>query len=146
MLPSIWRKNNSILNHSANDFFDNFFLGWPALERDTELTWNPRVDIHETEKEIVLDFELPGIDKKDIKVELKDNILSISGERKQDKEIENYERHRIERYYGKYERIFTIPDTVQTDKLSAEYKDGILTLNLPKTEKAIPKEIAVEVK
>lgn len=146
MLPSIWKKNDSILDYPIDDFFDNFFYGLPTFARDSELRWSPRVDVHETEKEIVLDFELPGIDKKDIKVELKNNILSVSGERKQDKKIENSKHHRIERYYGKYERTFTLPDTVQTDKLSAEYKEGVLTLNLPKTEKAIPKEIAVEVK
>ena len=146
MLPSIWRKNNSILNHSANDFFDNFFYGWPAFEREAEFKWSPRTDIQETDKEIILDFELPGIDKKDIKVEVKDNRLSISGERKQENKDENAESRRIERHYGKYERTFSLPENVKTDKLSAKYIDGILTINLPKTEKAIPKEIAVEVK
>ncbi|MFC1490639.1 Hsp20/alpha crystallin family protein [Candidatus Latescibacterota bacterium] len=146
MLPSIWRNNNSILSHSANDYFDSFFSAWPTFERDAEFKWSPRVDIRETDKEIILDFELPGIDKKDIKVEVIDNRISISGERKQEKKEENVESHRIERRYGKYERTFSLPDTIKNDKISAEYKDGILTVNLKKTEKVIPKEIAVEVK
>ena len=146
MLPSIWRKNNSIPGYSASDFFDNFFYGWPESDRTAEFKWSPRVDIQETDKDIILDFELPGIDKKDIKVEVKDNRLTVSGERKQETKSENAENRRIERHYGKYERTFSLPDTVKTDKVAAEYKDGILSLNLPKTKKAAPKEIAVEVK
>ena len=146
MLPSIWRKNKAILNNPENDFFDTFFYGWPTIDSEKEFKWSPRADIHETDTEIILDFELPGIEKNDIKVELKDNTLSVSGERKQDENIENAETRRIERHYGKYERTFTLPDTVKSEDVSAAYKNGILTLSLPKAEKAIPKEIAVEVK
>jgi len=146
MLPSLWRNKGSLIAPSVDDFIEKFFYGWPAFERNAELTWIPRVDVNETDKEIILDVELPGIDKKDIKVEVKDNTLSISGERKQEKKTENAESCRVERLYGKFERTFTLPDTVLTDNVSAKYKDGILTLTLHKTEKAKPKEIAVEVK
>jgi HSP20 family protein len=146
MLPSIWRKNNLIPAYSANNLFENFFYGWPESERAAEFKWSPRVDIQETDKEIIIDFEIPGINKKDINVEVKDNRLTVSGERKQESKSDDTEHRRIERYYGKYERTFQLPDSVKADKVAAEYKDGILSLNLPKAEKAIPKEIAVEVK
>jgi HSP20 family protein len=146
MLPSIWRNHNVSPGYSGHDFFDDLFFGWPEFRGEGDFAWTPRVDIQETDKEIILDFELPGIDKKDIKVELKDSRLTVSGERKQETKSNNAEHRRTERHYGKYERSFTLPDTVSADKVSAEYKNGILTLNLPKTEKAISKEIAVEVK
>ena len=146
MLPSLWRNSGSLIAPSVDDFIEKFFYGRSGLERDTELTWIPRVDVNETDKEIILDVELPGIDKKDVKVEVKDNTLSISGERNQEKKTENAESCRVERHYGKFERTFALPDTVLTDNVSAKYKDGILILTLPKTEKAKPKEIAVEVK
>jgi len=146
MLPSIWRNHGEIPGYSAHNFFDSLFYDWPEFRGEGDFAWTPRVDIQETDKEIILDFEIPGIDKKDIKVELKDNRLTVSGERRQETKDENAEHRRIERHYGKYERTFTIPDSVKTDKVAAEYKNGMLTLSLPKSEKAIPKEIAVEVK
>lgn len=146
MLPSLWRNRGSLIAPSMEDFIEKIFYGWPGIVKDTELTWIPRVDVNETDKEIILDIELPGIDKKDVKVEVKDNTLSISGERNQEKKTENAESCRVERHYGKFERTFALPDTVLTDNVSAKYKDGILILTLPKTEKAKPKEIAVEVK
>ena len=146
MLPSLWRERGSHVGPSLDDFVERIFYGWPSFERDSDLAWSPRVDVNETDKEIILEAELPGIDKKDIKVEVKDNTLSISGERKHEKKTENAGSSRIERNYGKFERTFRLPDTVLSDDVAAKYKDGILTLNLPKTEKTKPKEIAVEVK
>ena len=146
MLPSLWRKRDSDIVPSLDNFLDKFFYGWPAFESNYDLTWSPNVDINETDNDFILDVELPGIDKKDIKVEVKDDVLLISGERRQEKKTENAKSSRIERHYGKYERTFRLPDTVLTDNLAAKYKDGILTLTLPKTEKVKPKEIAVEVK
>lgn len=146
MLPTLWRNRGSLIGPSLDDFIGKFFYGWPVFERETDLTWSPRVDVNETDNEIIIDVELPGIDKKDVKVEVKDNILSISGERKQEKKTENAESCRVERHYGKFKRTFGLSDTVEADKVSAKYKDGVLALTLPKTEKAKPKEIAVEVK
>ena len=146
MLPSLWRNRVSLATPSLDDFIERFFHGWPTIERETDFNWSPRIDVNETDKEIIIDAELPGIDKKDIKVEVKDNVLSISGDRKQEKKSENAECCRVERHYGKFERTFGLSETVLADKVSAHYKNGVLTLTLPKTEKAIPKEIAVEVK
>ena len=146
MLPSLWRKRDSDILPPLDNFLDKFFYGWPSYESNYDLKWSPNVDINETDNDFVLDVELPGIDKKDIKVEVKDNVLSISGERRQEKNTENANSSRIERHYGKYVRTFRLPDTVLADNLAAKYKDGVLTITLPKTEKAKPKEIAVEVK
>jgi len=146
MLPIIWRNRGSLAAPTADDLVDRFFYGWPFSDRDTDVAWTPRVDVHETDKEINIDVELPGIDKKDVKVEVKDNTLSISGERKDEKKSKDADSCRIERHYGKFERTFGLPDTIQSDKISAGYKDGVLTLTLPKAEKALPKEIAIDVK
>jgi len=146
MLPEIWRDRGSLLGPSMDDFIEKFFYGWPSFEKGSDLAWSPRVDVHETDKEILIDVEVPGLDKKDIKVEVKNNTLSISGERKYERKEEKSECCRVERHYGKFERTFGLPDTVQNDKVAATYNNGVLTLTLPKSEKAIPKEINVEVK
>ena len=146
MLPQLWRNPGLLADSSIDDIFERFFYGWPKVTREAESTWIPRVDVTETGKEVSLDVELPGLEKKDIKVEVKDSTLTISGERKQEKKTENAECCRVERRYEKFERTFGLPDNVKTDNVSAEYKNGILTLTLPKTEKAIPKEIDIAVK
>ena len=145
MLPQTWRDRGSLLSPSVDEFFERLFYGWPSYEKDTDHTWSPRVDVQENEKEILIDVEVPGLEKKDIKVEVKDDTLTISGERKYEKKDKDSESCRVERHYGKFERTFGLPETVKSDKVSATYKNGVLTLKLPKTEKAIPKEITVNV-
>lgn len=146
MLPTLWRKSGSLFGSATDDIFERLFYGGPVFSGETDVTWTPRVDVTDKEKGIQLDVELPGINKKDIKVEVKDNVLHISGERKKEKKEENAEYSRIERHYGKYERTFGLPDTVDSGNVEAKYKDGILTVTLNKLEKALPKEIAIEVK
>lgn len=146
MLPELWRRREALHGPTLNDFVDRFFYGWPAFDEETEVRWTPRVDINETEKNVIIEAELPGIEKKDVKVEVKDNLLTISGERKREEKTENTENCCVERHYGKFERSFNLGDNVTTDKVSAAYKNGILTLTLPKKETALPKEISIEVK
>lgn len=146
MLPSLWRKRGALFGPSADDFIERFFYGWPTLEKDSDVAWIPRVDVKESDKEITIEVELPGIDKKDVKVEVRDDTLTISGERTSEKKTENENCCVAERHYGKFERSFTLYDGVDANHISAEYKNGVLTLAVPKTEKAIPKEIAVAVK
>ena len=146
MLPEIWRRRGTLNGPTLNDFVDRFFYGWPAFDESTDIKWTPRVDINETEKNVIIEAELPGIEKKDVKVEVKDNLLTISGERTREKKTENTENCCVERHYGKFERSFSLGDTVDADKVTAAYKNGILTLNLPKKEAALPKEISIEVK
>jgi HSP20 family protein len=146
MLPAIWRHKGSLAGPTFDDLFDSFFYGWPSQNSEVKGYWNPRVDVHENEKSVYLDIDLPGIDKKDIKVEVKDHTLTISGERKEEHKSEDSRCYRSERSYGKFERSFNLSDTVESDKVAAEYKNGVLTLTVPKTEKAMPKEIQVAVK
>ena len=146
MLPSLFRNTRSHYRPATENYFDRYFYRWPSFENETDTTWAPLVDINETDKEVTLDVELPGFEKKDVKVEVRDNTLTISGERTNDKKTEDKYCSRSERHYGKFERTFSLSDEVDANKISAKYKNGVLSLALTKTEKAIPKEITVEVK
>ncbi|MGH9366808.1 MAG: Hsp20/alpha crystallin family protein [Thermoanaerobaculia bacterium] len=106
--------------------------------------WAPAVDIQETETEYLVKAELPEIEKKDVKVTVQDNVLTIEGERKQEKEEKGKKFHRIERSYGTFLRTFTVPEEVEPTKLTAEFKEGVLTVRLPKGEK--PRYKAIDVK
>ncbi|WP_447972239.1 Hsp20/alpha crystallin family protein [Nitrospira sp. Kam-Ns4a] len=117
-------------------------------ERREALTvadWTPRVDIIETEKEFLIKAELPEVKKEDVKVTVQDGVLTIQGERKQEKDEKGKKFHRIERAYGSFIRSFLVPDHADEAHVSAEFKDGVLTLHLPKSEKAKPKAIEVKV-
>ncbi len=111
----------------------------------TVAEWSPLVDITEDEKEYLVKAELPEIKKEDVKLTVQDNVLSISGERKSEKEDTGKRYHRIERAYGSFLRSFTLPEDADGAKVSAEYKDGILRVHVPKSEKAKPKAIDVKV-
>ncbi len=107
--------------------------------------WSPLVDITEDDKEYLIKAELPEVKKEDVKLSVHDNVLSISGERKYEKEEKGKKYHRVERAYGSFTRSFTLPDDADAGKVAAEYKDGILKVHLPKSEKAKPKSIEVKV-
>ena len=105
--------------------------------------WVPAVDIRETDNALLVQAELPGIDKKDVKLEVKDSVLTISGERHYEKDVKEENAHRIERSYGKFVRSFSLPTNVDTDKVDAFMNNGILEVRLPKKESAKPKAITV---
>lgn len=107
--------------------------------------WAPLVDIVEDDKEYLIKAELPEVKKEEIKVGVQDDVLTITGERKYEKEEKDKKYHRIERAYGSFSRSFTIPDDADGTKVSAEFKEGILKIHLPKSEKAKPKSIEVKV-
>jgi len=111
----------------------------------TVAEWAPLVDIVEDEKNYVVKAELPGLKKEEIKVGVQNDVLTISGERKYEKEEKDKKFHRIERAYGSFARSFTIPEDSDGEKVSAEFKDGILRVHLPKTEKVKPKQVEVKV-
>ncbi len=123
----------------------------PAARREngkeqlTVADWIPIVDISETESAYAIKAELPDVKKDDVKVTLQDGVLTIQGERKQEKEEKGLKYHRVERSYGRFVRSFTLPDYVDNTKVKAEFKDGILNLHLPKSEKTQPKTIEVKV-
>jgi HSP20 family protein len=96
-------------------------------------SWAPAVDISETDKEYLVKAELPGLRKEDVKITLQNGVLSLSGERKTEKEHKDETRHRIERTYGQFSRSFTVPQDVAADKISAESQDGVICVHLPKT-------------
>jgi HSP20 family protein len=113
---------------------------------DSPLTaWSPVLDVHEDKDNYIFRTELPGLKREDIEVSLQDGALVISGERKAGKVEEGVEVHRQERYYGKFQRALTLPEPIAADRVKAEYKDGVLTVTLPKTEEAKPKKIDVSV-
>lgn len=107
--------------------------------------WAPVLDVREDKDNFVIRAELPGLKREEIEVSLQDGALVISGERKFEKTEEGVEVHRQERYYGKFQRALTLPEPVAADKVKADYKDGVLTVTLPKTEEAKPKKIDVSV-
>jgi HSP20 family protein len=112
----------------------------------TRGAWVPPVDIYETgNHELVLRAELPDVPREDIALRVENNTLTISGERKMDTEIKEQQYHRIERSYGTFSRAFTLPPTVDTSAIAAEYKNGVLTVRLPLREEAKPKQIQVQV-
>ena len=107
--------------------------------------WSPLVDITEDEKEYLVKTDLPEMKKEDVKIVVENGILTISGERKNEKEEKNKKFHRIERSYGSFERTFTMPEDAQADKVKAEFKEGVLRVHLPKNPAALPKKIDVKV-
>lgn len=107
--------------------------------------WTPAVDIFETENELVLKADLPDVDPKGVGIQLENGTLTLKGERKFEDQKNGKGFHRIERSYGKFVRAFSLPDTVEGDKVKADYKNGVLTITLPKKEVAKPRTINVEV-
>ncbi|MGH7251807.1 MAG: Hsp20/alpha crystallin family protein [Nitrospiraceae bacterium] len=128
----------------------NRMFGRPAArpesgkEAMTVADWIPAVDISETDAEYLIKAELPEVKKEDVKVTVQHGVLSIHGERKHEKEEKGKKYHRVERSYGSFTRSFTLPDEVDETKVRAEFKDGMLHLHLPKSEKAKPKAIDVK--
>jgi HSP20 family protein len=108
--------------------------------------WQPAVDIFETAEAVVIKAELPDVDQKDIDVRIDDGTLTIKGERKHEDEVKKENYHRIERYFGSFQRSFKLPGSVAQDKVSAVCDKGVLTVTLPKKEETKPKQISVEVK
>jgi HSP20 family protein len=132
------------MQQEMNRLFDEFFG-----ERRTEMgegTWLPAVDVSETDGEMVVRAELPGMSKDNIELSLQDNVLTLKGEKKQEKKEDEENYHRVERNYGSFTRSFTLPATVDQNNIQAIFKDGILEIVLPKAEEAKQKKIAVEAK
>jgi len=105
--------------------------------------WTPAVDIYESNDSVVVKAELPGVEKDQISVEVKDGILSLRGERKFEKEVKEESYHRIERSYGSFQRSFSLPVSVDQEKVTAQFKNGVLEVTLPKKEQAKPKQIRI---
>jgi len=112
-------------------------------EPSSVAVWTPPVDIYETDNEVVVRADLPGIDQRDLDIRLENNVLTLKGERKMEQEVKEDNYHRIESAYGTFVRSFTLPAIVEEDKIKAEYKNGVLKIVLPKKEQAKPRQIKV---
>jgi len=118
----------------------------PRLSTDGDVTfeWSPSADISENEKEYVIRASLPGVKKEDIKVNMQEGMITLAGERKQEKEEKSEKFHRVESVYGSFARSFGLPDNIKADAVRSEYKDGVLTVHIPKAEKEKAKQISVQ--
>jgi HSP20 family protein len=142
-----WRPFRDMMSiqDEMNKLFDDF-LGRPLMRTEwSEGVWNPSVDISETKDNVIIKAEIPGLSKEDVKISMQDNMLTLTGEKKQEKEEKEANYHRVERSYGAFSRSFALPTSVKSDKIKATYKDGVLFITLPKTEEVKPKEIPISI-
>jgi len=139
-----WTPTNELrnFNRMLTQFFDEPFFPLERQEISTK-TWAPRVDIFDTKDAFIIKAELPGIDKNDIKVDVDGRLLTLRGERKTENEEKENAYYRKEMFYGCFERAFTLPEAVDPALIKAEYKDGVLHLEVPKPEERKPKQIEV---
>lgn len=144
-----WNPSNRLLGptfgSSLSRLIDEAFArsGRDFEEDASPSSWAPAADIKETEEALFVQVELPGLHKEDIAVSLEENVLTISGERRFTKDEAKETYHRLERFYGKFSRSFRLPRNVDAGSVSASFADGLLTLELPKSEEARPRHIAI---
>ncbi|KPK00480.1 MAG: hypothetical protein AMJ60_01125 [Desulfobacterales bacterium SG8_35] len=139
-------RNMTTLQDRINRVFDEAVSR--SKDYDDEVSkcdWRPIVDIYDSEKAIVIDAELPGVTKDDITLDVKENILTLKGTRKYVEEAKKENYYRMERCFGTFERAFTLPATVDPGKIKANFKDGILRIEIPKPEEKRPKQISITV-
>ncbi len=134
----------STLQDQMNRLFaDTLFRG--RSDESALTTWAPAVDIYETENALVVKADLPDVNEKDLDIQVENNILTIRGERKFERDVKEDNYLRVERAYGSFSRSFSLGNTVNTEAIKAEYRDGVLTLTIPKREEAKPKQVKVSV-
>jgi HSP20 family protein len=126
-------------------FNDTFARAFGDQQEVSPHTWVPPVDIYETGDSLVLQAELPGINPDEVEIRVEDSTLYLKGERKFEKEVKEESLHRVERSYGTFMRSFSLPSTIDSEKVKAEYDNGILTLTMPKREEAKPRTIKINV-
>jgi HSP20 family protein len=128
-----------------NRFFGQMPIRTSEEEGGFFADWSPAVDVEETDKEYLIKADLPAVKKEDVKVGIEDGILTVQGERKQEKEEKDKRFHRLERSYGKFVRRMSVPIDVDPQKVAADFKDGVLNVHLPKTNGAKPRTVEVKV-
>lgn len=143
-LLNIEREFSRMFNNFEKRF--GFGNGGDGDEEYENAVWSPLTDISENKDKYILKMDLPGIDKKDVKISYSDGQLNISGERKHEKEDKESKYHRIERSYGRYFRSFTLPAQIKEDSIDASFKDGQLIITVPKAEETKPKELEITIK
>ncbi|HEX9800353.1 MAG TPA: Hsp20/alpha crystallin family protein [Thermoanaerobaculia bacterium] len=142
-----WTPETDIFRNRLDRMFNQMLQDVWGAQLPTEdvasRAWLPPVDIREKEDALMFAVELPGMTKEDIDITLENNVLTIAGERKFEKETKGEEFHRLERSYGHFTRSFTLPSSVRTDKVDANFDNGVLHISLPKQENAKPKKISI---
>jgi HSP20 family protein len=134
----------STFQEQMNRLFEDAF-GRSQSDESALTTWAPAVDIYETENELVLRADLPGLTDKDIDVRVENNMLTLRGERKFEKKVSEDDYLRVERSFGAFSRSFSLPNTVNTDAIQAEYTNGVLNVRMPKREESKPRQVKVAV-
>lgn len=141
-----WNPLNEMndLRNRVNQMFGEMFYPTVFDGREPERwNWNPVVDIYDNDNSIVIKAELPGVEKKDISIDVKDRLLTLKGERSVDNEVKEENIHRRERSYGSFQRTFNLPVDVDADKIEAKYANGLLQIEIPKPETQKPRRITV---
>ncbi|HTY64491.1 MAG TPA: Hsp20/alpha crystallin family protein [Acidobacteriota bacterium] len=142
LIPYFRRNEFPVTNRLLEDFFEDLpFFSSP----ETKSQWSPAVDILEKDGNLVLRAELPGMTEKQIELKIEGDTLVLKGERKMDSEDKRENYHRVESFYGSFTRTFRLPETVDADKISADYKNGVLTVTLPQKPEVKPREIPVTI-
>jgi len=133
------------LQERMNRMFEQTARGQIGSGEGELATWAPAVDIYENEKDIVLKADLPGVNPSDVDIRVENNVLTLRGDRHFEKEVKEENYHRVERSYGSFVRTFSLPNTVQADKIEAHFENGVLRVTMPKREEARPKQIKIAV-
>jgi HSP20 family protein len=139
-------RGMATLQDRINRIFDD--ASFRSRDNEDEINlcaWKPAVDIYDNADNIVINAELPGVEKKDVTVEIKDNIITLKGERTINNEVKEENYYRKERCFGTFQRSFTLPDAFSSDKVKANFKDGVLKIEIPKPEEKKPKQISVNI-
>jgi len=139
-----WREMPALSNRMNRLFDDPFFSIGRMADDDSLGMWNPAVDLYEKDDHFVIKAELPGVDRKDIRIDLKDRVLTVSGNRTQEQEVKEENYYRKERSYGKFQRAFRLPTDVDSDKIKAEFKDGVLQVEVPKPIEIKAKTVTIQ--
>ena len=136
---------NNVWNTTSrfNRLFGRAFTPARVFDENCDCVWRPVVDIYEEENGVALKADLPGIDKNDISIDVKDGVLTLSGERSEESETEEKNFYRRERTYGKFQRVFTLPEGISADDITANFKDGVLKVHIPKAAVEEAKKITI---
>ena len=138
-----WREVSTLQNRFNHVFDDAFFRPFRTETQAVTNHWQPAVDIFDKEDRMVIKAELPGVAKEDIKVDLKERVLTLKGSRSFENEVKDEKVYRRERAYGTFQRAFSLPEDLDAETISADYKDGVLTIEIPKAAKEQPKQITI---
>ena len=140
----LWESRFPSLREEMDKMFEDFFgkTDFPSIG---DGAWIPPIDVQQTKKDVIVMMDIPAIDPREISISIMEDRITIKGERKREEEVKEVDYYRSERVYGSFQRIIQLPAEVVGDKAKASYKDGVLKITIPKSQKAVPKEVKVEI-